>query len=83
MITDLTISALNGPDQFFERPLRARSGQSSQFNEALGAGIRYVERKARREAARARQQLEERARVDAPVLTFCGEDTSRVGLSGN
>ena len=74
MITDLTISALNGHDQFSERPLRARCCQSSQFNEALGAGIRYVERKARREAARARQQLEERARVDAPVLTFCGED---------
>ena len=44
---------------------------------------RYVERKARREAARARHQLEARARVDAPVLAFGGEDTSRVGFFGN
>jgi hypothetical protein len=43
---------------------------------------RYAERKAKREAARARQQLEARERVDAPVMAFSGDDTPRLGLFG-
>jgi hypothetical protein len=44
---------------------------------------RYAERKAKREAARARQKLEARERVDAPVVAFGGDDTPRLGLFGN
>jgi hypothetical protein len=39
---------------------------------------RYAERKAKRETARVRQQLEARERVDAPVIAFAGDDTPRL-----
>jgi hypothetical protein len=44
---------------------------------------RYAERKAKREAARARQQLEASERVEAPVMAFSRDDTPRLGLFGN
>ena len=43
---------------------------------------RYAERKAKREAVRARQQLE--ARTNAPsIMAFGGENTPRLALFGN
>ena len=45
---------------------------------------RYAERKAKREAVRARQQMEPRERVDAPVMAFGGDETQRgFGFFGN
>ena len=42
---------------------------------------RYAERKAKREAARARQLA--RARSDAPIMAFGGENTPSLALFGN
>ena len=45
---------------------------------------RYAERKAKREAVRARQQMEPRERVDAPVMAFGGDEPRRgFGFFGN
>jgi type IV secretory pathway VirB10-like protein len=46
---------------------------------------RYAERKARREAYRARQQVEPRAREEAPILAFGSDEPPRqsMGFFGN
>jgi len=44
---------------------------------------RYAERKSRREAARARQQLQPREQEGTPVLAFGGDDIGRPMLFGN
>jgi len=45
---------------------------------------RYAERKARREAARARQQMEPRIRTDTPVMAFGSDESQReFGFFGN
>ncbi|MBA2397455.1 MAG: hypothetical protein H0V72_01905 [Bradyrhizobium sp.] len=44
---------------------------------------RYAERKSKREAARARQQLRPREQEEAPVMAFGGNDIGRPMLFGN
>jgi hypothetical protein len=45
---------------------------------------RYADRKAKREAARARQQIEPRERADSPVMAFGGDESRRgFGFFGN
>ena len=65
------------PEKLVERP-DARKLQA----EVRERRKRYAERKAKREAARARQQLEARGQ-EAPVMAFGGDDNSRLALFGN